>query len=503
VPSEVVQDEQEWGAGLTSQADVMTPAAVISAATLGLADHIAGGARTVATLAGVIGRDPTLRRLVPLGLPVAVDEVLLGAVLGRLVFAGLIGEDDGRYELTDTGVMLCGNHPSQLRARLDVRGEAGTAALTVVDLLTALLTVDRAPHLTALLRSAPPTGLAQADLTTPVCIRVAATLRLADCIAAGARTVAALARVIVQDPHLRPALPPDAQVAVDEVLLAALLGRLVFAGVIGEVAGRYELTATGSLLLSDHPHHVRDWLDVLWPIGRGDLSLVHLTESVLTSRPTFDLRHGRNFWDDLAADSQRTEHFTRLMGMAQRAAEAPDVVPKYDWGGLGSVLDLGGGDASLLRVLLEAYPQLRGAVLELPGPTALAAGIALRTASLAGRSEVITGDFFEPLPPGYGGYILSAILHDWPDEKAVAILRRCATAAGPDGKVFVIEGWGHSQGADMQTTMALRLAALFGGRERTSERLAALAGAANLTVISTIRTTHRTILVMRPTTGSF
>ena len=52
----------------------------------------------------------------------------------------------------------------------------------------------------------------------------------------------------------------------------------------------------------------------------------------------------------------------------------------------------------------------------------------------AGRSKL-----FDPLPAGADVYVLCKVLHDWDDEHAEAILRRCSEAAGPDGRILIIE----------------------------------------------------------------
>ena len=124
---------------------------------------------------------------------------------------------------------------------------------------------------------------------------------------------------------------------------------------------------------------------------------------------------------------------------------------------------------------------MRGTVFDLPD-TAEAALKALAAAGLAGRSDVVRGSFFDPLPPGAGGYVLSAILHDWDDNAARAILRRCAEAAGgPAAPVFVVEKIG-ADGESLRTEMDLRMLAYFGGRERGVAELSILAASTGLRV---------------------
>jgi hypothetical protein len=251
-----------------------------------------------------------------------------------------------------------------------------------------------------------------ADLATPMALRVAATLRLADRLADGTQTAPALAATVGAN--------PDA--------LDRLLRHLAHVGVVRrDDAGRYSLTDLGQPLREDHPSGTRARLDVHTAIGRADLAFVHLLHAVRTGEAAFPLQFGRSFWDDLSADPERTASFDVQMGI-DVLADAPDVAAGYDWGSLGHIVDVGGGNGALLIEVLRQHPTLRGAVFDLPA-TAEAARTALAAAGLADRSDVLAGSFFEPLPPGAGGYLLSAILHDWDDASASAILQRCAEAA--------------------------------------------------------------------------
>jgi hypothetical protein len=297
-------------------------------------------------------------------------------------------------------------------------------------------------------------------------IRVAATLRLADHIAQGIRTAPALAR----------AADADAE------SLDRLLRHLVTVGLLTrDAAGQYALTELGDALRDDYPARLRPMLDVGSAIGRADLSLVHLLHAVKTGQPAFPEQYGRPFWDDLAADPARTASFDEQMG-ADVAADAPDVAAAYDWGALRHLVDVGGGNGALLIHILQAHPTLRGTVFDLP-ETAETASRTLAAAGLADRADAVAGSFFEPIPPGAGGYLLSAILHDWPDAPAESILRRCAEAAGPGGRVFIVEKIG-GDGRLLRTGMDLRMLAYFGGRERDISELTTMAEACGLRVVA-------------------
>lgn len=127
-----------------------------------------------------------------------------------------------------------------------------------------------------------------------------------------------------------------------------------------------------------------------------------------------------------------------MPGQERGRAELARIVSAYDWGALGHVVDVGGGDGTLLIALLDEYPALRGTVVDLP-ETAETARKLLDAAGLSARADVVAGDYFAELPAGAEGYLLSSVVRDRPDEEARAILHNCATTAGADAAVFVIE----------------------------------------------------------------
>lgn len=304
---------------------------------------------------------------------------------------------------------------------------------------------------------------AMAHLGTPMAIRVAATLRIADHIVAGLRTAPELAEAV------------DADTDALERLLRYLAARGVLTR---DDSGWYGLTPLGEALRDDHPAGLRAGMDMNG-IGKADLSFVQLMHSVKTGEPAYPVQFGLPFWDDLAASPTLTEAFNTYMG-SDIPARSPDILSGFDWASLGSIVDVGGGDGSLLIALLKQYPTLRGRVLDLPD-TAAAADRAITAAGVADRGGVVPGSFFDPLPTGAGGYVLSLILHDWSDDKARQILKRCAEAAGPGGSVFVLEKIG-ADGESPHTGMDLRMLALYGGKERGVAQLVELGAEAGLSL---------------------
>ncbi|MCZ4556790.1 methyltransferase [Rhodococcus maanshanensis] len=299
--------------------------------------------------------------------------------------------------------------------------------------------------------------MSQSDLVTPMAIRVAATLRLADLIAGGVCAVGELAE----------------QSGADTDALHRLLRYLACRGLFTEISsGRYALNDSAAMLRSDHPLAMRDWFDLDGAGGRMDRAFTALLDVVRTGQPGYPVVHGRSLWED-ADDSYNT-----LMGK-HTTFVVPTVVHGYPWDRVDSVVDVGGGSGSLLCGLAAAYPGLTGTLIDLPAAADAARG-AFAAAGLSSRCTAIDGDFFQPLPSGAQVYLLTWVLHDWPDADAGNILRRCADAAGEHGRVIVVENLDSGERPEVTTAMDLRLLVLFGGRERTPQQLDDLAAAAAL-----------------------
>lgn len=303
------------------------------------------------------------------------------------------------------------------------------------------------------------------DLVTPIALRVAASLRIADHVASGVTSVGELAEATGTN--------PDA--------LGRLLRYLATVGVLDEtVDGAIVLTERGRVLGSDHPSRLHAWLDLAGFGGRLDRTMVELLEAVRTGGPVHDVVHGLPFWDDLAAHPDVAQSFDRLMG-DQISASVPHIVRRYDWAEVHSVVDVGGGTGTLLAALAEANPQLRGVVVDLPGPAAAAAQ-RFAGSGLEDRCRAQPGSFFDPLPPGADAYVLATVLHDWNDADATRILANCRRAAAPGGRIVIIDNVADDQNPSAVAAMDLRMLVLFGGRERNLEDYEDLVSASGLTV---------------------
>jgi hypothetical protein len=162
-----------------------------------------------------------------------------------------------------------------------------------------------------------------------------------------------------------------------------------------------------------------------------------LLDYVRTGQPAYQRVFGRPFWEDLAAHPDIAADFDALMGPAGHGVPDFDIELVDGWDGIESIVDVGGGTGAMLASLLRRHPKLHGTLVDLPGTVARSTEI---LKDVKDRVTLSGQSFFDPLPAGAGLYLLKKVLNDWPDEPTVAILRRCAEAAAPDGKVVVIGG---------------------------------------------------------------
>jgi 2,7-dihydroxy-5-methyl-1-naphthoate 7-O-methyltransferase len=298
------------------------------------------------------------------------------------------------------------------------------------------------------------------DLCTPWCIHVAATLRIADHIEAGAADIDSLA----------------AAAGADRDSLHRVLRHLVSRGVFEEPErGRFALNETARGLLGESG---RIGLDLEGIGGRMAYAWGTLLSAVRTGKPAYHEAFGRGFWEDLDAHPEIAANFDALMGVAGHGTPDPRVlVDPSDWSSIRTVVDVGGGTGSLLAEILRAHPDVRGTLVDLPRPIARSAET-FEAAGVADRATVVAQSFFDTLPAGADVYILKSVLGDWPDREATAILRRCAEAARPAGRVVVFTKPTPGEEASPELLMMV----LVGGRDRTFEEFRELAREAGLEV---------------------
>jgi hypothetical protein len=293
-------------------------------------------------------------------------------------------------------------------------------------------------------------NLTRGAIATRACA-VVADLRIADALAGGPRPVGELAR----------------EVGADADTLHRFLRALASDGVFAEEEpGVFRNTPASELLRGDGWDDFAHLFGGIWHRTAGELG-------AKTSDPVFARLFGTDFWSWLAEHPTERAAFDRAM--AGRKELTVEQFTALDWNGDETVVDVGGGNGALMVELLERQPGLRAIVFDLPETDR-------DEATFGDRCTFVAGSFFEAVPAG-DVYVLSAILHDWDDEHAAAILRTIRAAAPAGARLLVIETvvppGNEPNGAKW---LDLLLLALFGGRERTEAQWRALLAGAGFAI---------------------
>ena len=273
-------------------------------------------------------------------------------------------------------------------------------------------------------------------------LAIVADLRVADALAGGERGVAELA----------------SELGADADALHRILRALASDGFFAESGpGIFRNTSSSELLRDSGWRAFAHLFGGIWMPAVAALDA--------SGRATFPQLHSAGFWDWLAQHPDERVEFDRAMeqGWEGRLRRLESI----DWHGAQTVVDVGGGNGSLLLELLARQPGLRGIVFDLPET--------VRDESTYGnRCVFVAGSFFDQVPKG-DVYLLSTILHDWDDESATRILRTIRASADQGARLVLLEG-AVEPGNDPQGAkwLDLLMLTLFEGRERTEAQWRAL-----------------------------
>jgi hypothetical protein len=273
--------------------------------------------------------------------------------------------------------------------------------------------------------------------------------------------------------------------------LARVLRALLALGALTrDPEGRFGLTSLGATLRSDGPGSLRAW--ILFALSEENLrTWGDLLHSVRTGETAFDHVYQMGVWQYRQQNPDHGRLFDAAMAALMDGVGAA-FAAAYPFAGVGRVVDVGGGDGTLLIALLRAHPGLEGVLFDLP-EVAAGARQHIAEAGLAQRCAVVAGDVFEAVPGGGDCYLLARVIHDWDDERAVSILRNCCRAMPERGRLLLLE---RIFPTEVEPSPALLAAALTdmnmmlvtGGRERTEAEYRALLSAAGVDAVRIIPT---------------
>jgi hypothetical protein len=213
----------------------------------------------------------------------------------------------------------------------------------------------------------------------------------------------------------------------------------------------------------------------------------NLLHSVQTGSPAFNNVFGASLFDYLRQNGDAEDAFNQ--GMANVSSVlAYAVLMAYNFAGISSIVDIGGGQGKLLEKILQFNPEIKGTVFD-TASTIERAEQQLGNNARVRRCSYVTGDFFTSVPQGADAYLLCGVIHDWDDSHAITILRNCRRAMTKNGRMLVVDMIvPDATSASFSKLLDLNMLVMNGGRERTKAEFCALLDAAAYKVTKIIPT---------------
>jgi hypothetical protein len=224
--------------------------------------------------------------------------------------------------------------------------------------------------------------------------------------------------------------------------------------------------------------------------GRGWSQLEYC---VKTGKQALEKIYGMSVFEFFSKNLEEAQIFDDAMtGIS--TIDGPAVADAYNFDEIQTIVDVAGGRGLLLATLLERNPHLKGILYEMPHVLAGAKSGALRP--FLDRCTLLSGDMFSSVPPGADAYLMKHIIHDWPDEACIKLLRACREGVNPDGKLLVVDcviepGNYFSPGKFLDLQMLI----FPSGRERTEAQFRELLTSAGWKLSRVIPTTAQDSIV--------
>lgn len=249
-----------------------------------------------------------------------------------------------------------------------------------------------------------------------------------------------------------------------------LLDAMRILGMLAEESGKLRLTEKGQLLTATHPQSLREPA-LLWG-GEHLNAWQALAQGIRAGQPAFELIYGTAFFDYIGQRPELLQNYHRAMA-AYAQEDYANLARQIPLAQHKAVLDLGGGLGALLRQIHPDLPGVQLYLLDLP-----------EVIALVGPDppfQLIAGDFQKSIPKIADGIILARVLHDWPDEIALELLKRCWEALPAGGQVYILENL-IDQIADRAALLSLNMAAICDSFEREGQAFQHLLEAAGFSL---------------------
>jgi len=251
-------------------------------------------------------------------------------------------------------------------------------------------------------------------------VAVAAELGIADLVAREAMTAEQLASATNTHPRT----------------LFRLLRYLASLGIFrADGSDRFSLTPMASLLRTDAKDSMRSAVRIMGRMGPPTSN--HLIDAVRSGKNPFEVAFGKSLFAYLTEHPEDAQLFDAAMN-GFHGGETDAVLDAYNFADISKLADIGCGNGTVLSATLKRYASLRGVFFDLAHVIERTRAT-MRASGLADRCEFLSGSFFESVPAGADAYFMRHIIHDWPDDVSLKILRNLRRVIPPSGRLLVVE----------------------------------------------------------------
>lgn len=217
-------------------------------------------------------------------------------------------------------------------------------------------------------------------------------------------------------------------IGVGPTRLRLLLYALVAAGLLTEQNGQFANTSeahhflvkdTPSYMGNIHPALAKQWEDIL-----------KTAASLRTGVPQMHV-------DFSGAPQGEVEAFLRRLN-ANTVNTARELLERYDFSSIQSLVDVGGGGGGLAITMVQACPQLQATVIDLPQVTPITRKI-VDEEGVANRVTVLEADVVGgSLPGAYDVAILRALLQVLSPDDARRAVQNIGDTINPGGTIYIV-----------------------------------------------------------------
>lgn len=216
----------------------------------------------------------------------------------------------------------------------------------------------------------------------------------------------------------------NSKISITKYLLDFLVERSYL---IKNKAHYYALTNKGTLLTEKHSSSLK-YACMLW--GEEHLSSWQLLPHTLTTGDSaFEFIYGKSFFNYLSDKPKKLHEYHKAINEYARD-DYSTITKIHDFSNHKSIMDVGGSLGTLIQNIAIHNPNVESFLFDKP--------------ELAGfvkedHFSAFYGDFFKSIPAVAEAIIMSRVIHDWDDEKALDILKNCYKAIPSNGTLYLVE----------------------------------------------------------------